>query len=96
MNGEETVNKDKPDMEHLAIFKALARELFDAAWNLNEIRIDRTDKQELCDAYLVQIDAIIDALKQQRRALRYMNGTQVEPQTHFASAIIHGSMGGPA
>lgn len=45
MNGEETVNKDKPDMEHLAIFKALARELFDAAWNLNEIRVDRTDRR---------------------------------------------------
>ena len=82
------------DQRHLQILDDLARELQRLINQHNAKTNGKTDKQELCDLRLAQIEELMELLRQQRRAIEHMAGRPVTPEVQFGEAIVIGTMGG--
>ena len=84
------------DMRHLEIFHAHAQELLACIVEWNEKVNGVTDKAELCKIRLAQIAAMREVLHKQKRSIDFMAGNPIEPEVHFAEAVLVGTMGGGA
>lgn len=81
------------DMTHLGVVDALARELQEVLNTYNAKSNGITDKATLLALRLEQNSVLAEVLRKQRRHLRFMNGEKIEPETHYAEAIITGRGG---
>lgn len=81
------------DMTHLAVLDGLAREIQQNLIEFNARSNGKTDKAELLKIRLEQNDILKELLRKQRRALAFMAGEKIEPETHFGEAIIRGEGG---
>lgn len=78
-------------------FNRFARELRDLVWSIHEHRTGEESKEQILTLYMELCDTIIDQCTQQQRAIRFMRGEKVEPQVHYAKAVVSGVMGaGPS
>ena len=84
------------DMRHLEVFHAHMQELQACIEKCNAASSGVTNKEELLAMRLKHIAEIVEVLRQQKRALDFMAGNKVEPEAHFAEAVLVGTMGGGA
>jgi hypothetical protein len=78
------------DMQHLAIFDDMAREIAAICYNYNVKANGVRDKAELLKIRGEQNDVLMETLRKHRRTMDFMAGKAVEPQTHFGEAVLIG------
>ena len=78
------------DMTHLQVLHALAEELQQALADCNRKCNGIRDKATLLKFRLEQNELLEYILHKQRRHLRYMNGEKIEPEVHYAEAVLTG------
>lgn len=81
------------DMRHLAILDGLAREIQQNLVEFNARASGKTDKAELLELRLEQNRALTELLRQQRRAMEFMAGLPIQPETHFGEGVMVGTGG---
>jgi hypothetical protein len=78
------------DATHLSIFDAHQKELLNIIQAANAQTSGLTTKSDLIPIYLAQLDALTEAIRKQRRTLRWLNGEPIEPENHHIEAVISG------
>lgn len=82
------------DMTHMAVFDEHMRELQQCINEFNARASGKTDRAELCEIRLEQINALTDVLHKHKRTLDFMAGKPYEPEMHFGEAVVTGVFGG--
>ena len=78
------------NMTHLTVLDSLARELQQVLTDYNRRANGVTDMATLVTLRLEQNTVLAEVVRKQRRHLRLMNGEKIEPETHYAEAVMVG------
>jgi len=82
------------DLTHLQTLETWKADLFTMLEMYNRRTSGVTDKAELLTISAEFNDQITEWLRQQRRWIAYFRGEKVEPETHFAEAVVIANFGG--
>lgn len=82
------------DATYLATIEAHKKEILDLITVFNQKVNGVTAKDELTQFRLDLNSQLTELLRQQTRALKFMRGEYVEPETHFAEAVLVGTLVG--
>jgi hypothetical protein len=82
------------NMTHLEVLDCLARELQDVLIDYNRRASGQTDESFLVALRLEQNTVLAEVVRKQRRHLRLMNGEKIEPEIHYAEAVLIGTGSG--
>lgn len=84
------------DKQYLQLFNDIANQLEAAVIVFNQRANGITDRAELLALRREQNEVLAEAVARHKRAMDYMEGKPVEPQTHFADAVLVATVGGGA
>lgn len=78
------------DMKHLQVLRDLNNEIQALLNEYNARESGITDKGMLVALRLEQSEALTSLLAQQRRALMFMRGDEVQAEMHFGESVLTG------
>lgn len=78
------------NMKHLQVLRDLNNEIQALLNEYNARESGITDKETLVALRLEQSEALTSLLAQQRRALKFMRGDEVQAEMHFGESVLTG------